>query len=90
MRVALIGRLRRPVVVGTLGRLTDLLMLTSFGIFPLSVAIAAIFVRDLGPAPFFLFAAATLTERDGLHSPRRDTPPDIAHRPDKLKRFSGL
>lgn len=46
---------------GTLGRLTGLLMLTSFGIFPLSVAIAAIFVRDLGPAPFFLFAAATLT-----------------------------
>jgi hypothetical protein len=45
---------------GTLGRLTGLLMLTSFGIFPLSVAIAAIFVRDLGPAPFFLFAAATL------------------------------
>ena len=35
-------------------------MLTSFGIFPLSVAIAAIFVRDLGPAPFFLIAAATL------------------------------
>ena len=45
---------------GALGRLTGLLMLTSFGIFPLSVAIAAIFVRDLGPAPFFLFAAATL------------------------------
>jgi MFS family permease len=45
---------------GTLGRLTGLLMLTSFGIFPLSVVIAAIFVRDLGPAPFFLFAAATL------------------------------
>jgi MFS family permease len=45
---------------GTLGRLTGLLILTSFGIFPLSVAIAAIFVRDLGPAPFFLFAAATL------------------------------
>ena len=36
-------------------------MLTSFGVFPLSVAIAAIFVRDLGPAPFFLFAAAALT-----------------------------
>ena len=45
---------------GTLGRLTGLLMLTSFGVFPISVAIAAIFVRDLGPAPFFLFAAATL------------------------------
>ena len=45
---------------GTLGLLTGLLILTSFGIFPLSVAIAAIFVRDLGPAPFFLFAAATL------------------------------
>ena len=45
---------------GTLGRLTGLMMLTSFGIFPVSVALATIFVRDLGPAPFFLFSAATL------------------------------
>ena len=43
-----------------LGRLTGLLLLTSFGVFPLSVALGALFVRDLGPAPFFLFAAGTL------------------------------
>jgi len=45
---------------GTLGRLTGLLILTSFGVYPVSVAIAAAFVRDLGPAPFFPFAAAAL------------------------------
>jgi predicted MFS family arabinose efflux permease len=43
-----------------LGRLTGLLLLTSFGVFPLSVALGALFVRDLGPASFFLFAAGTL------------------------------
>ena len=43
-----------------LGRLTGLLLLTSFGVFPLSVALGALFVSDLGPAPFFLFAAGTL------------------------------
>jgi predicted MFS family arabinose efflux permease len=43
-----------------LGRLTGLLLLTSFGVFPLSVALGALFVSGLGPAPFFLFAAGTL------------------------------
>jgi hypothetical protein len=44
-----------------LGRLFGLLMLTSFGLFPVSVALAALVVRTYGPAPFFLFAAASLT-----------------------------
>jgi hypothetical protein len=43
-----------------LGRLSGLLALTSFGIFPVSVALAALVVRDFGPAPFFLLAAASL------------------------------
>ena len=66
-------------------------MLTSFGVFPLSVAIAAIFVRDLGPAPFLLFAAATLTAatlaglcqrawRDfGAQEPPADHPAPVPH-----------
>jgi hypothetical protein len=43
-----------------LGRLSGLLALTSFGVFPVSVALAALVVRDAGPAPFFLFAAASM------------------------------
>jgi predicted MFS family arabinose efflux permease len=43
-----------------LGRLAGLLALTSFGVFPISVALAALVVRDFGPAPFFLLAAVTL------------------------------
>ena len=45
---------------GTLGRLAGLLMLTSFGVFPISVALAAVVVRHWGPTPFFLLAAVTL------------------------------
>jgi predicted MFS family arabinose efflux permease len=44
-----------------LGRLSGLLALTSFGLFPVSVALAALVVRDFGPAPFFPLAAASLT-----------------------------
>jgi predicted MFS family arabinose efflux permease len=44
-----------------LGRLAGLLTLTSFGVFPISVAIAALVVRRWGPTPFFLLAAVTLT-----------------------------
>ena len=40
-----------------LGRLMGMLMLASFGIFPVSVALGAVVVRDLGPAPFFPIAA---------------------------------
>jgi MFS family permease len=43
-----------------LGRLSGLLMLTSFGVFPISVALAAVVVRHWGPTPFFLLAAVTL------------------------------
>jgi MFS family permease len=43
-----------------LGRLAGLLTLTSFGVFPISVALGALVVRHWGPAPFFLIAAATL------------------------------
>jgi hypothetical protein len=43
-----------------LGRLAGLLTLPSFGVFPISVALAALVVRPWGPTPFFLIAAATL------------------------------
>lgn len=44
-----------------LGRVTGVLTLGIFGVYPLSVALAAIFTRDLGTKSFFIFAAATLT-----------------------------
>jgi hypothetical protein len=43
-----------------LGRVTGLLMLAAFGIFPVSVALAALVVHNLGAAPFFPMAAAAL------------------------------
>jgi predicted MFS family arabinose efflux permease len=43
-----------------LGRLMGLILTASFGVFPVSVVVAAFFTRDLGPASFFLFAAAAL------------------------------
>lgn len=43
-----------------LGRLSGLLLLASFGVFPVSVAFGAVVVHDLGPAPFFPIAAAAL------------------------------
>jgi len=43
-----------------LGRLMGLLILTSFGVYPVSVALAALAGRELGPSSFFLFAAAVL------------------------------
>jgi predicted MFS family arabinose efflux permease len=44
-----------------LGRLSGLLLLGSLGVFPISVALAALFVRHLGPASFFIFSAVALT-----------------------------
>jgi MFS family permease len=41
-----------------LGRLMGMVMLASFGIFPVSVILGAVVVHDLGPAPFFPLAAA--------------------------------
>jgi predicted MFS family arabinose efflux permease len=43
-----------------LGRLTGLLMLASFGVFPISVALGAVVVHNFGPAVFFPLAAAFL------------------------------
>jgi MFS family permease len=40
-----------------LGRLMGIVMLASFGIFPVSVALGAVVVHNLGPAPFFPLAA---------------------------------
>jgi MFS family permease len=45
---------------GTLGRLNGVLLLTSFGLAPVSVLLAAWFGQALGPAAFFLFFAVTL------------------------------
>jgi MFS family permease len=45
---------------GTLGRLNGLLLLTSFGLAPVSVLLAAWFGSALGSASFFLFAAVTI------------------------------
>jgi hypothetical protein len=41
-------------------RLTGLLLTTSFGVFPISVALAALVVHGLGAAPFFPLAAAAV------------------------------
>jgi predicted MFS family arabinose efflux permease len=43
-----------------LGRLMGLVVLASMGIFPVSVALGGLVVRDLGPAPFFPLAGAVL------------------------------
>jgi MFS family permease len=43
-----------------LGRLMGLILITSFGVYPVSVALAAFSARDLGPSSFFLFAAGVL------------------------------
>ena len=43
-----------------LGRLTGLLMLASFGVFPISVAVGAVVVHNFGPALLFPLAAAVL------------------------------
>jgi predicted MFS family arabinose efflux permease len=43
-----------------LGRLTGLLLTASFGVFPISVALAALVAHDLGPAAFFPLAAVTI------------------------------
>jgi len=43
-----------------LGRVMSLIMLASFGTFPLSVAISGVLVRSIGPAPFFPLSGAVL------------------------------
>jgi predicted MFS family arabinose efflux permease len=58
--VVMITAFQRWAPPGLLGRLAGLLTLASLGIFPVSVLLGAIVVRDLGPAPFFVFAAVAL------------------------------
>jgi MFS family permease len=55
-----------------MGRVMGVMMLCSFGTFPISVAVAGVLVRHLGPAPFFPISGALvavailggLTQRD--------------------------
>jgi predicted MFS family arabinose efflux permease len=73
--IALVGILGLPLAVGNvlmaaamqawapphlLGRLMSVLMLTSFGAFPISVLVAGFVVRSFGPASFFVFTGVTL------------------------------
>ena len=48
--------LQRSTPPALLGRVTGLVLTGVYGVAPLSVALAAIFTRDLGNASFFLFA----------------------------------
>ena len=59
--VLLYAAFQRLVPPALLGRATGVLTLGMFGTAPLSVALAAIFTRDLGPASFFLFAGIAMT-----------------------------
>lgn len=58
--VVMITVFQRWAPPGLLGRLAGMLTLASMGVFPVSVALAALVVHALGPAPFFPLAAAAL------------------------------
>jgi hypothetical protein len=58
--VVMITAFQRWCPPGLLGRLSGVLMLTSMGVYPISVVISAFVVRGLGPAPFFPIAGAAL------------------------------
>jgi predicted MFS family arabinose efflux permease len=80
-----------------LGRLMGLVLLASFGIFPVSVVLGGLVVHDFGPAPFFPAAAAALavavlgglTQRTwrefGVSAPEdgADAPGALAQAPDQ-------
>ena len=51
--VVMITVFQRWAPAELLGRLTGLLMLASFGVFPVSVVLGAVVVHDFGPAVFF-------------------------------------
>jgi MFS family permease len=58
--VVMITVFQRWAPPNLLGRLTGLLMLCSFGVFPISVALGALVVHNYGPALFFPLAGAVL------------------------------
>ena len=86
--VTMLTVLQKRVSPGLLGRVMGVLMLCSFGTFPLSVAVSGVLVGHLGPAPFFPVAGALLgvailgglTQRDFRAFGARDgvTPPPQA------------
>jgi predicted MFS family arabinose efflux permease len=59
--VVMITAFQRWAPPELMGRLSGLLTLSAYGIFPVSVALGALFVRDFGPGSFFWFSAAALT-----------------------------
>ena len=91
--VTMLTVLQKRVSPGLLGRVMGVLMLCSFGTFPLSVAASGVLVGHLGPAPFFPVAGALLgvailgglTQRDFRAFGARDgvTPPPQAASPVK-------
>jgi len=58
--VVMITVFQRWAPPNLLGRLTGLLMLACFGVFPISVALSTLVVHNFGPALFFPLAAALL------------------------------
>lgn len=56
---------------GSLGRLNGLLLLTSFGVGPVSVLLATWLTGAFGPAPFFWLAAATVAAAEAGALTRR-------------------
>jgi len=51
---------QRSLPPAMLGRVLSMIMLCSFGIFPLSVAVAGVLVRHVGATPFFPIAGVFL------------------------------
>jgi MFS transporter len=51
---------QRSIPSAILGRVLSVIMLCSFGTFPLSVAVAGVLVRHIGPTPFFPIAGVFL------------------------------
>lgn len=58
--VIMITAWQRWVPAALMGRLNGIMMSASYGIFPISVLLGAIVVRNLGPAAFFPMAAGLL------------------------------
>jgi hypothetical protein len=51
---------QRSIPSAILGRVLSVIMLCSYGTFPLSVAVAGVLVRHVGTAPFFPIAGVFL------------------------------
>jgi MFS transporter len=72
---------QRQIPPALLGRMMGVMMLCAFGTFPISVAVAGVLVRHIGPVPFFPIAGAIiaaamlggLTQRDFRDFGARDT-----------------